>query len=218
MSADHDVSAAAPSPVERRPARHDSPLGPISVLPAAALVQRLAAGGRGNHGVRQAAILQFQQTYGNRAVQRSLAAGLLAVGRATPAAGIAVQTKLVSPFAQEAPTDAIAAIQAAVVRYNTIGGYRITFPLDERQAALTQLAVVERLIYAWFTDHPAHDLAADPMARRMKTLMNAVQDERIDLVGRAISKGDHDPPVANFAGLPGLVQTQVARGVAKVAT
>ena len=209
MSADHDVSAAAPTPAERTPARRDAAPGSSPALPPATLLQRLAATGRANHGVRQAAILQLQRTYGNRAVQRTLAAGLVGAGPGAAPTGIAVQTKIISPFAQEAPTDAIATIQAEVVRYNTIGGYRIFFSVAERQLALTQLAAVERLIYGWFTAHPTTDLAADPMARRMKTLMNAVQAERIDLVGRAISNGDANPPVANFAGLPGGVQTQV---------
>lgn len=123
-----------------------------------------------------------------------------------------VQAKLTNPFAKWSKLEdpGIIEILKEVEIYNSIGGYRFTFPIEERKPALTQLGKIERMIYAWFDLHKSHDLDMNNANINMKVLMNDVARERQALVELSISNKDEDPPVANFDKLPGELKKEIA--------
>lgn len=119
-----------------------------------------------------------------------------------------IQAKLKNPFGKSPEKEhELNLISFNIDKYNSIGGFRLTFPLEERQQALSQLAVVERLIYSWFG---SHQMQGTPLDIEMRHLMNAVLDERQSLVHASLKNNDKAPPVANLDKLPGLIQKKVA--------
>lgn len=136
-----------------------------------------------------------------------------AQGEGMPAhSGVAVaQAKLGNPFENGPKVTDVAILQILeeVRIYNEIGGFRFTFPLSERKQALSQLAKIERLIYAWFGNQRSHDLDVNAINTGMKTLMNTVSVERRSLVELSIGKNDDDPPIANFDELEKPLQKEI---------
>jgi hypothetical protein len=128
---------------------------------------------------------------------------------ASPAPGT-IQAKLKNPFEDGPVADPeISRILMEAEIYNKIGGWRFSFPLQERKQALTQLGKIERLIYRWFTNQESPDLNTSPSAIRMKELMNLVQAERQSLVAISVAEEDDVPPVANFDELPDHLREQI---------
>lgn len=131
--------------------------------------------------------------------------------KAESAASTVIQAKIKSPFEPPPQDKEILKILEQVQTYNSIGGYRFTFPLTERQQALDQLALIERLIYTWFGNQRSFDLDSNPVNINMKVLMNLVLVERQSLVGISINSNDDAPPVANLADMNPLVQKKVTQ-------
>lgn len=81
----------------------------------------------------------------------------------------------------------------------------------ERRAALKTLHNIELAIYEYFGAQDVEDLDVDPANIKMKSLMNAVQEERRNLVGLSLEKviKDKAPPVANYDELLPIEQEKV---------
>ncbi|MEL6558655.1 MAG: hypothetical protein AAFQ94_10760 [Bacteroidota bacterium] len=114
------------------------------------------------------------------------------------ATGAVVQAKLKDPFSKSHDHE-LQTISTAITNYNKIGGFRFSFPIDERKQALNQLSVIEHLIYSWFGNHQKQ---GSPEDEQMRYLMNWVLHERQDLVALSLKNNDKEPPVANFDELP----------------
>ena len=198
--AGHDNKVAEPT--RSRPAQpHDVACG--------GHLAQLAGMMNGNPRVE--ALAQLRD--GIRHSPRMMSTSLKAETMLAEPAGPVVQAKLTNPF-KKGPlvTDQeILLILQEVETYNKIGGYRFTFPLEERKLALTQMGRIERLIYTWFGNQRSPDLDTSPINTGMKTLMNSVSLERQSLVALSISNKDEDPPVANFDRLPGYLREEITQ-------
>jgi hypothetical protein len=110
---------------------------------------------------------------------------------AAPAGGAVIQAKI--EWKQSGKE-----VDPLVERYNETVGHKIFFGAENRREALGYLHQLERYLYGWFAEKKSPDLDENPEALRMKSLMNEVQKERIDLVERSINAKDAAPPVASL--------------------
>lgn len=121
-----------------------------------------------------------------------------------------VQAKIKNPLEKVIYDDpGITSILEQVTAYNKIGGHRFTFPLKERKAAITQIGVIERLIYSWFGNQRSADLDTKQVNTAMKTLMNRVLTERKSLVALSLGNQDEQPPIADFDELPRQIREEI---------